>query len=156
MDKKALGEKSLSVLSKMYAKFELVFLKAFRGLLMEEKGGGWELSKGNVAFWVVLTHCMYVWSGKAKTEAVGKALETAASAAGTAVTEGANTAVAAVGTASEAGLLDSVVGLVGSVGVGTGVPEQEFWLLMALLGYSTVKTTKGGLSNALGALRGGK
>lgn len=129
-------DKALSVLSDLYDKVELIALKCFRGLLMEKKEGGWELSKGNVAFWIVLTHCMMAWSGKA-TQAVAKV-----------ATAAADTVDAGTAEAIGSGLLD------GLSEIGGPVPEQEYWFLLALLGYAGVKTTKGGLTNALGALRG--
>ena len=48
--------------SELWSKLYTLLLKSFRGLICEKKEGGWELSKGNVAFWVVLVHCMYVWN----------------------------------------------------------------------------------------------
>jgi len=37
-------------------------LKCFRGLIAENKNGGWEVSKGSVGFWIVFGHCVYVWN----------------------------------------------------------------------------------------------
>ena len=141
---------------KAWDKLSLGFLKAFRGLLCEKKNGeGWELSKGNCAFWLVLSHSMYVWSGKAN-KAVGAALETAAKAAGEAAVAAGDVATPTSEAVAEAGMLSYIGDMIGSVGVGGGVPDQEFWLLMALLGYATVKHTKGGLTSAMSALRGAK
>lgn len=44
-------------------RFWIGFQKCFRGLVAEPREGwGWEISKGNVAFWMVLGHCMFIWS----------------------------------------------------------------------------------------------
>ena len=51
-------------LGTIWDKLSLTILKAFRGLICEKKEGGWELSKGNLAFWIVLVHCLMVWSGR--------------------------------------------------------------------------------------------
>lgn len=32
-----------------------------RGLIAEKKDGAWEMSTGRVAFWLVLSHCFWVW-----------------------------------------------------------------------------------------------
>jgi hypothetical protein len=152
MDWKALGTKLSTWGAKLWDKGSMGMLKAFRGLLCEKKDGGWELSKGNTAFWIVLSHCMYVWAGATKAAAaVTDAAVGAATEAAAATTE----AVTSAGeTVADAGMLDSLGGMLANVGVGGAVPEQEFWLLMALLGYATVKTTKGGMTGALSAMRG--
>ena len=106
--------------------------KLYRGLLCEKKDGEWELSKGNAAFWVVFAHCMYVWS-----HSVGKAMAVVTEVADSAAPEAAS-------------LLDTVMNMSG----GGSVQGQEFWLLTMLLGYATVKQTKGGLANLATAIRG--
>lgn len=134
MNWKSIKDSVFSGMKTFYNKLEFVAVKSFRGLLMEKKEGGWEFSKGNVAFWIVLAHCMYVWSGNANVDKVSKMVDEAAEKV-------------------DGNLLDTVTG---SIGLGGGVPEQEFWFLMFLLGYATVKHTKGGLTNALSAVRGNR
>jgi hypothetical protein len=54
-----MAEEQASVWGKLW----VIFQKCFRGLIAEQKDdGSWELSKGNVAFWILLGHCMSVWS----------------------------------------------------------------------------------------------
>lgn len=150
MNWKQLGQNILKVLKKVYATLELVFLKAFRGLLMEKKDGGWELSKGNVAFWMVLAHCMYVWSGNAAGTAVSSALDAAADTAGAVAVEEVLTED------NNSGLLDTLAEAVGTSGLGSDVSQQEFWLLMALLAYAVTKNTKGSMTNMVATLRGNR
>lgn len=40
-------------------KFNTGALRFLRGLVAEQKGPAWEMSKGAVAFWVVLAHCVW-------------------------------------------------------------------------------------------------
>lgn len=133
-------------------KISLGMLKAFRGLICEKKEGGWELSRSRVAFWVVFSHCMYVWNSGAK--AAKAVANTAIDAAAATADSGVDIAAAA---ASEAvGALDSMADTVGTLSMQTGVSEQEFYLLLVLVGYSALKNTRGSITNALGALRGNK
>lgn len=66
-------------------KVGIAVLKSFRGLICETKDGGWELSKGAVAFWVVLGHCMFVWNKIGST--VAQAAQEGITAATTMVTK---------------------------------------------------------------------
>lgn len=46
-------KKFLSILEGLANKTGVVILKAFRGLICEQKAGGWELSKGAVMSWIL-------------------------------------------------------------------------------------------------------
>ncbi len=135
-----------AMMKKLWTSLTKGFHKLYRGLLCEKKEGEWELSKGNVAFWIVLWHCMMTWSGKADA-AVGKIAETAAKAVGKAAHAAAEEGIAVAG---EAGLWDALTDL----DVGGPVPQQEYWFLLALLSYATIKHTKGSMTNLMNAVRG--
>jgi hypothetical protein len=112
-------------------------LRTFRGLVYEKKDGAWEISQGRTAFWVVFFHCMHVWNSGVKAAAKA-AIDTATA------------------TDQLPAAVESVSNAISMVSIGNNVPEQEFYLLMALIGYSALKTTKGGVTNMVSAIRGDK
>lgn len=115
----------------VWNKISLAILKAFRGLFCEKKHDGWELSKGNVSFWIVLVHCLIQWSVKTPQivqDIAGAAVSMAAPAI------------------SEQGMVDTLLSAKGPVS------DQEFYLLVLLLGYAVVKQTKGGITSVASAV----
>lgn len=42
--------------------------KTFRGLIAEKKDGEWELSKGNVSYWIVLGFMLKIWNTRPNIE----------------------------------------------------------------------------------------
>lgn len=142
-----MSEGTKAFLKSAWNKISLGTLKAFRGLICEKKDGGWELSLGRVSFWVVFSHCMYVWNSGAHA---AKAVVGTAIDAASAVGEAAVDATSAVGTSA----IDTIANTAGALSASSGVPEQEFYLLLTLIGYSAIKVTKGGVTNAISAIRG--
>ena len=142
--KKSIDWKSL--LNKAWDKVSLAILKAFRGLVCEKKDNGWELSKGNLAFWIVLVHCMMVWNGDhGKVENL---MKSAASVATAVATEAIESVSAETVTATDEALTTAVESLIGGP-----VPDQEFWFLVMLLGYATTKRLANSSVDLMSAFR---
>ena len=85
-----------------WKKISFAFLKSFRGLICEKKDGGWELSLGRVAFWIVFSHCMYIWNK------VGDITKTV-------IEPAKDEAAAAVSAATDAGVTEKVIEVAESI-----------------------------------------
>lgn len=103
--------------TKVWTKISNALLKSFRGLICEKKDGGWELSKGNVAFWIVFGHCLYIWN---------KIGEVSKEATDVLTADGAEQ------------LMETIVKY-------SEVSSGELNVLLALLGYAGLKTVKDGV-----------
>ncbi len=119
-----------------WKKASLAFLKSFRGLICEKKDGGWELSLGRVAFWVVFGHCMSIWNR------VGDVTRT--------VIEPIDVV------ATETVITEHVVEVAESVIKFAEVSQSELFVLYALLGYAGVKLGKEMVQGSVAAWKNGK
>lgn len=110
--------------------------KSFRGLLCEKKEGEWELSKGNVSYWIVFgMMCKIWWNHGVQFKMPDLSnLEDAE------------------GVKASLGAMRDVVSQISSA---SDVPETMLYVWGALLTYATVKATKGGVTNMMAAWRSG-
>lgn len=110
--------------------------RSFRGLICEKKDGKWELSKGNVSYWIVFGMMLKIWYNK-----------------------GAQFTMPDLSKFEDAkGMNQALVGMqdvAAQIAASSDVPESMLYVWGALLGYAMVKTTKGGIARAAAAWKGG-
>ena len=116
-----------SLIKVTWQKVSLAILKSFRGLICEKKDGGWELSTGRISFWIVFSHCMYIWNK------VGDTVKEIMEPAKDVVTETA-TAVADAPVITE-----KIVEMAELTIKYSDVSQSELYVLFALLTYAGVK-----------------
>lgn len=126
-----------------WKKVSLAILKSFRGLICEKKDGGWELSLGRVSFWIVFSHCMYIWNRVG--DVVREIVEPIK-----------NEATVAADSIAVGGVKEEVIQVVEIVVKYAEISQSELYVLFALLGYAGIKLGKDAVQGFATAWKNGQ